>query len=303
MNIAKSQDDSLWAVKATPEVCSILDEGYAIFEQSAEAGGFKATKKEYLEHLARLDKANNIRNGADGALPPELMKYGSTDFNELLGYTNGINKVFLRIIERAGGRELALNNESAQRESEHQERVDHLRSELAAATEKVNFLSKENEDLVRRNELIEKESQLCIQEREQHDEAIRFKDNSITELNKQIVDLVAKVSSFETISQSYQDVSGQLLEAQSRIRENERDHESELRQKDAEHRLAVAEAIQKERDAAQQKLIDYRDKIEAEYRQELKDLRAKLEASQKPEPKPRGRKPKSNESVAQDSNK
>jgi hypothetical protein len=284
-------------VKATPEVCSILDEGYVIFEQSAQAGGFKATKKEYLEHLARLDKANNIRKGADGALPPDLMKYGSADFNELLGYTNGINKVFLRIIERAGGRELALNNESAQRETEHQERVDHLSSELATAVEKANALSVANADLVRRNELIEKESQLCKQEKEQHDEAIRLKDIAISELNRQIVELVAKVGSFETLSESHQDVSGQLLATQSRLREKERDHESGLKQKEAEHRLAVAEAINKEREAAQKNLIDYRDKIEAEYRQELKDLRAKLEASQKPAPKTRGRKPKSNESV------
>ncbi|WP_171908983.1 hypothetical protein [Paenibacillus sp. GP183] len=48
--------DPVWGAKASQEVCNLFHE---LFERS----GYP-TKKEYLEHLARLDKSNNIRKGS-----------------------------------------------------------------------------------------------------------------------------------------------------------------------------------------------------------------------------------------------
>jgi hypothetical protein len=84
--MGKNQD-GVWGAKASAEVCEMLDD---LFEQFNERFDKKATKKEYLEHLARLDKTNQIRSGTDTSLSPELLKLSSGDLTELTAYTDGI---------------------------------------------------------------------------------------------------------------------------------------------------------------------------------------------------------------------
>ena len=105
----------MWAI-ASQEIIDMLD-GYLIDPANPQ-------EKEYLEHLARLDKANNIRKGTDDSLPPELLKLSAGDLTELLTHTDSINKLaYIRMIERSGVREGSLSNELSRLTSEYAENV------------------------------------------------------------------------------------------------------------------------------------------------------------------------------------
>lgn len=294
--------DPVWGAKATQEIFDMLDE---LFERS----GYP-TKKEYLEHLARLDKANNIRKGSDGSLPPELLKLSAGDLTELLAHTDSINKLYIRMIERSSVREGSLSNELARLSSEYTDNVQASKQQLDLTAKQLADSQHDREELIQKNELLQHENKLIEQERGQHAEALRMKEEVIVNLNsdiaekyKRISELDERIQSFERLSQENIKLREDLREAHQNLKDQQKDSDMRVQSLLTDHKLALATETQIIRDAAQAEITKYRDELTAQLklvvdRQETKEqqLRSEMESLRKtttPERKPLGRPPKS----------
>ncbi|MEK8130263.1 hypothetical protein WMW72_20355 [Paenibacillus filicis] len=305
-----SKDDLTWGAKATPDTCALLDR---LFSSSGQP-----TKKDYLEHLGRLDQANQIRKGTDTALSPELLKLSSGDLTELMNYTSGINKLYIRMIERAGIRENSLSNNLDTLGTKSSETEQALKKCLEESEQKLSDIENEKEELLRSNELLHQENKLIQQERVQHAESLRLKEEAIVHLNvdiaekyKRIAELDEKIQSFEHVTREHAASTEKIKELELRLKETQKDAEVKMLSLQAEHQLEMNKAVGQEREAAHKEVSKYRDDLTAqlkavvaqrdateekaqkridEYRLEAKQLRDQLEALKNKKP---GRPPKS----------